>query len=318
MEIKYGRKRSGIKRQLKEKIEEWIDTIEDPKIKKLCEQDTIVTGGSIASMLMGDIVNDYDVYFRTKSTAAAVARYYVKKFNEKFLITKGIDYKPEVRTDTMKNVLGQEEERVYIWMQSAGVAREDQDEYNYFEDMEENAATDFVKDQLSMQKEDEKENGKKEPYRPVFISQNAITLSNDMQIIIRFFGEPDEIHRNYDFEHACCYYDYRDNNLHTTTEALEAMMSRTLIYRGSLYPIASIFRMKKFLERGWRITAGQQLKIMWQISEIDMKDLDTLREQLTGVDMAYMYELIEALSTVKDTSKIDSAYVSAIIDKIFE
>jgi len=90
-----------------------------------------------------------------------------------------------------------------------------------------------------------------------------------------------------------------------------------LIYKGSLYPIASIFRMKKFLERGWRITAGEQLKIMWQISELNLKNRYILREQLTGVDMAYMWQLIEALKNV-ESDKINSTYVAEIIDRIFD
>ena len=95
------------------------------------------------------------------------------------------------------------------------------------------------------------------------------------------------------------------------------MLSRELKYKGSLYPIASIFRTKKFIERGWRITAGQMLKIMWQISEIDLRKRDVLREQLTGVDQAYMSQLIGALQDV-DEEKINATYVGAIIDRIFQ
>jgi len=87
-------------------------------------------------------------------------------------------------------------------------------------------------------------------------------------------------------------------------------------YEGSLYPIASMFRMKKFLNRGWRINAGQMLKIMWQISELDLTDRETLYEQLQGVDFAYMYQLSEALASV-DVEKINSTYVAAVIDRIF-
>jgi len=114
-----------------------------------------------------------------------------------------------------------------------------------------------------------------------------------------------------------CYWDHKEAILELPAKALECLLSRTLIYRGSLYPVASIFRMKKFIERGWRITAGQQLKIMWQISELDLKDFDVMREQLTGVDLAYMYQLIESLKNV-DPEKINSAYIAAIIDKIFD
>jgi len=74
--------------------------------------------------------------------------------------------------------------------------------------------------------------------------------------------------------------------------------------------------MKKFLDRGWRISAGEMLKIMWQISELDLKDQDMLREQLTGVDMAYMHELIAALKDVS-ADKINSTYIAEIIDRIF-
>lgn len=312
MEIHYGRKRKGIKKELDTKINDWLLTIDDEALVKLIEKNVIITGGCIASMLLGEKVNDYDVYFRNKETAKAVAEYYSRKFNEKHIVkTNGAaSYEPEVREETITNIKGEEEERIIIFIKSAGVAAEEQDEYSYFETMSEDAAIEFVE---SM-KTDEAD---KEKYRVSFLSQNAITLTDSLQIVIRFFGEPNQIHDNYDFEHACCYYDYDEKELELPASALECLLSRTLIYRGSLYPVASIFRMKKFLERGWRITAGQQLKIMWQISEIDLSDYQIMREQLTGVDLAYMYQLIEALKSV-DTEKINSAYVSTIIDRIFD
>ena len=311
-DIKYGRKRKGIKKELDSVINEWLLTIDDESLVKMIEKNVIVTGGSIASMLLGEPVNDYDIYFRNKETVKAVAGYYTKKFNEQHTLktNNALPYTPEVREETITNIKGQEEERVIIFIKSAGVASEEQEEYSYFETMSEDAAIEFVESMA----EKESDNNQ---YRVTFLSQNAISLTNKIQIIIRFYGEPDKIHDNYDFQHACCYYDYDDKNLHLDPDAMECLLSRTLVYRGSLYPIASIFRMKKFIERGWRITAGQQLKIMWQISEIDLRDYDILREQLTGVDLAYMYQLIEALKNI-DPEKIDSAYVSAIIDKIFD
>jgi hypothetical protein len=137
-----------------------------------------------------------------------------------------------------------------------------------------------------------------------------------MQLVIRFFGEPKEIHDNYDFQHAMGYYDSGSRELVLPAEALECLLSRTLIYRGSLYPICSIFRAKKFIERGWRISAGQLLKIMWQISELDLKDMNILKEQLTGVDAMYFYQLMQAVKEI-DPAKMDSTYIAAIIDRIF-
>lgn len=315
MEIKYGRKKNGIRIELKKKIEEWIKSIDDEDLRQVVAKNTIVTGGAIASMLLGERVNDYDVYLKTKDSTKALAEYYVKKFIElngdKF---NGMDvkYTPEVREETIKNIKGVEEERIVIYMKSAGVASESQEEYTYYELRDMDDATEFATQLAEEIKDDSKPR-----YRPIFLSQNAITLSDKMQIVIRFYGNPDEIHSNYDFQHAKCWYDYDKNHLHLDPEALECLLSRTLIYRGSLYPIASIFRMKKFIERGWRISAGQQLKIMWQISEMNLKDHDVIREAITGVDAAYLHQLVDALSKT-DVDKIDSAYVSTIIDKIFD
>ena len=316
MDIKYGLKVKSIKRELRRRLEDWVATIADPALQRLVKRDTIVTGGSIASMLMGDRINDVDVYFRNKATVVAVAKYYVEQFAKmhanKLAAKFTAGYTPEVKETQIANCKGVVEDRVIVYIKSAGVVAEDMDEYKYFEMYPAQDTEDFAESLIK-----EAADAAKPKYRPLFISQNSITLSQDIQIVVRFFGSPAEIHNNYDFEHAKCYYDWHEDELVTPESALLAMMSRTLIYNGSLYPICSIFRMKKFLERGWRITAGQQLKIMWQINELNLKDIQQLNEQLMGVDAAYMWQLLEALKKV-DPSKIDSTYIAAIIDRIFE
>lgn len=315
-EIKYGRKRNGIKRELDKFVEELAESITDPIAKSFVLRDTVITGGSICSMLLGEKVNDYDVYFKTQEATKYIADYYCKEFKrlnpDKLVNNRTAPFDPEVRVEEITNIKGEVEERVVIYIKSAGVVGEEMTEYKYFEAYDGSEAEAFA-EKLSKEIEDDSR-GK---YRPIFLSQNAITLSNKAQIVIRFYGNPAQIHNNYDFVHAMSYYDFCNRELVLHPEAMEAMLSRTLIYKGSLYPIASIFRAKKFIERGWRITAGQLLKIMWQISEIDMSNKDILREQLTGVDQAYMYQLIQALQGT-DPEKINSAYISTIIDRIFE
>lgn len=315
-DIHYGRKRSAIKRALNTKLEDWLDSITDESVRKTAAQHVIVTGGAIASMLIGDPINDYDLYFNTKESTIAVARYYVDVFNKAIRLEskKGVyEYEPYVKTETIPNIRGEEEERVTLYMKSAGIAGEDQDTYDYFETHPEelDSAMAFAESTIELASPE------RPHYRPVFLSQNAITLATQIQLIIRFYGDAAEIHKNFDFAHARCWYDYSMKDLQLPLDALEALLSRQLIYTGSLYPIASIFRMKKFIERGWRITAGQQLKIMWQISELDLQDMVVLRDQLTGVDMAYLHEVIDALKNVQAKS-IDSTYVAAIIDRIFD
>lgn len=311
--IRYGMKRKSIKKRLDAKLKSWLDSITDEDVKKLAQRDTIVTGGSIASMLLGEKVNDFDVYFKTKETVIAVANYYVKQFNAAKQISVGegvVEYAPYVKEITETNYKGVTEDRVVIHIKSAGVAGIDQETYQYFEMQPTEVQEEFMESLQAVTAEDDNK------YTPIFLSENAITLSGKMQIVIRFFGSPEEIHNNYDFAHAMNYYDYDADSLVLKLEALESLMSRTLIYRGSLYPICSMIRVRKFMNRGWRVSAGQLLKIAFQISELDLTDREILRQQLTGVDQAYFHQLLTALKDT-DPELINSAYVAEIIDRVF-
>jgi hypothetical protein len=93
-------------------------------------------------------------------------------------------------------------------------------------------------------------------------------------------------------------------------------MSKTLVYRGSLYPICSIFRSKKFIERGWKINAGQYLKMVMQIHDLDLQDYVVLEEQLTGVDMAYFSEVLGAVKK-QNPLELDQAYLVEVINRMF-
>ena len=300
---RYGRRRSGIRHELKQVIKHWLKSIDDKEVRKRAKKDVIVTGGCIASMLLGEKVNDFDLYFRTKKTAAVVAQYYVQKFNDANPPEKrdGIDYTPTVQAY---------DDRVKIHMQSAGIVGEDQKSYEYLE-FQPDAAQEFM---ATLLQEKKKSRGK---YRPVCMTDNAISLSNDIQIVVRFFGEPDEIHKNYDFVHCTCSWDHDNEVLSLPAPALESLLSRTLVYQGSLYPVASIFRLRKFLYRGWRINAGNMLKIMTQISALNLCNLDILQEQLIGVDMAYMHEILVAIKDA-NPEKIDSTYINQLVDQIFD
>ena len=77
----HGLKSKTIKSVLRNKINEWLESIEDEDLRKVCRSEAIVTGGCIASMLLGEEVNDFYIYFRTKGTVERVAKYYVDKFN---------------------------------------------------------------------------------------------------------------------------------------------------------------------------------------------------------------------------------------------
>ena len=299
-------KAKTIKAVLTKKHKDFIATIEDEEVRKLVDKNSIITGGSIVSMLLGEDVNDFDYYFTDKATVSAVTNYYVKKFNE---LNPDKNPKPAV-VET--------EDRVRIRVQSAGIASEGQkSEYQYFETVDPSERTNFINEAMDVLNKEQEE---KQNYRPIFLSDNAITLSGKIQLVIRFYGEPEQIHDNYDFVHAMCYWRSENNHLDLPRNSLEAIITKELVYKGSRYPLASIIRTRKFIQRGWSINAGQFLKMCLQINELDLKDVEVLEDQLTGMDAAYF---VQVLSQIKkrmnedDNFKLTSAYLIEVIDRIF-
>lgn len=303
--MNHGFQTKTVRRVLRKKIEKWLESLPE-ELREAIKKDVIVTGGALASMLIGEEVNDYDLYFTTKESAARVAQYYVRRF---------LQFHPYCKITPVVQV---SETRVRIHIQSSGVAGEGGDQgYEYFEmNTSESAAGEFL-DEVEKPKEKPKD---KEPFRPRFLSENAISCSDKVQIVIRFFGSLEDIHRNYDFDHCKCGYHFATDTLHTPVEAMQSLMSRTLRYSGSLYPLCSLFRLRKFIDRGWHISAGEILKIGFQVSELDLTDVGVLREQLVGVDMAYFFELLRVIEDEKENrlgKSIDSTYIANIIDRVF-
>src|SRR3546814_15737887 len=76
-------KAKTIKAILAKKFNSFASSIEDEVVRKLVEKNTIITRGCIASMLLGEKINDFDLYLTDHATTKAVAEYYVKRFDVK-------------------------------------------------------------------------------------------------------------------------------------------------------------------------------------------------------------------------------------------
>ena len=290
----------NIKKALNAKIENWLKNIEDDEIKKLIRDNAIITGGAIVSMLTGEEVHDYDVYFKTMEACDKIARYYAIKFNSTHS-TKHVD-------------ILNKDGRITCFIKSSGIAAEEGASPK--EEEESNGITDETEPCVEADALD----AEKPKYRPVFFSTNAISLSDKIQLVIRFYGEPDEIHKNYDFVHCTCCFSFYDDKLVLPQRALEAIINKELFYVGSKYPVCSIIRTRKFLARGWTINAGQYLKMCLQVSELNLKDMDVFKDQLAGVDSAYFEEAVVRIQEqmVKNPEfVIDNTYLFEVINRIF-
>lgn len=271
-----------VKRILNEKIEDWLSSIEDEELRKLLRKNVIVSGGFFTSMMANEPYNDVDVYFKTAEAVEACLLHY----------TKLGSFALQVCRVPFKNIEGETEIRYFV----------QNGDSNSIVDMAESQVRASV---WKFKKE-------KAKYSLRVITCNAVNLSGKVQLITRFYGQPEEIHRNYDFDHAKCWYDHELGKLVMPASAMSAMLQKRLVYTGSLYPLCSLMRTRKFLRRGWTIDIFNMLRILTDIKKLDFNDMRLMRDQLLGVDVAYVEA---ALAT--DGANDWSAFMTAL-GKIFE
>lgn len=322
----------NIKKHLNAKLNDWLANVEDENVKKVLKENVIITGGALVSLLTGEKVHDYDVYLRTNEACKTVAEYYIKQWNKAHPDDRQASLKvtpPEtIQVPTYEN--GERKvdehgnpmnhsvvtpERIKVFIQSEGVAEEVTDESK-----ESQLPPDFELTDEEKALAEEGQEGDKPKYRPVFLSSNAITLSDKIQIVTRFYGDVEVIHKNYDFAHCTCSWTSWNNEVQLPEKALECIINKELYYVGSKYPLCSIIRTRKYLERGHHINAGQYVKMAFQLNELNLYDLETLEDQLTGVDSGYFLMMIEALRKKADETgeaKVDKSYVFELINRMF-
>jgi hypothetical protein len=324
-------KTKTIKTVLRKKFDEFAKSITDEKVRSLVLKNSIITGGSIASMLLREKVNDYDIYFKNRETVLAVCEYYIKEFSKKnsyhmFEILDGTNIEDDIKEKEYAHKKGITPGRIKIRIKSAGVAAEDDFDFDEQPEMDDSNVVGVnidanvinITSPVNPKQDDDDGEETYQKYRPVYISANAITLSDKIQLIIRFFGDADEIHSNYDFAHCTCYWESDTGKLTLPNEALECLLTKELRYKGSQYPLASIIRTKKFINRGFTINAGQYLKMAMQLNDMDLRNVYVLEDQLIGVDALYFAQLLSAIPDDKKIdNRIDASYLITMIDRFF-
>ena len=112
----------------------------------------------------------------------------------------------------------------------------------------------------------------------------------------------------------------KDGKLRLNPDSMEAILAKELRYVGSLYPLASFFRLRKFLTRGWTISAGDIFKMAFQLNALDLKNPKIMYDQLIGVDIHYFNAMIDRIQADLASGKITEVnqnYLSNLVDEIF-
>lgn len=303
--------------QLCKVFDDFVSSIDDSNVQEIIRKGTVITGGALVSLVQGEKPHDYDLYFKDFKTCYEVANYFVNKFNKGKCRKKAdLKIKLEDKWISIEEALNnlEKEPRIKVFIRSSGLAESEDIE------TEETPFDDEMQTNIEPSTDIDKELEEKPKYLPKFLTSNAISLSGKIQLVIRFYGEPDKLHENYDFVHCTNYWTSWDRKVVLKLQALESIINKELIYVGSKYPLCSIIRTRKFINRGWTINAGQYLKMCMQLNELDLKDVRVLEDQLVGVDSTYFSMLINALQKKKEEDpsfEVNNSYVATIVDKIF-
>lgn len=141
-----------------------------------------------------------------------------------------------------------------------------------------------------------------------FQSKQAILFDNDVQIITRFIGQPEDLFNTFDFEHCKCYWQVdpiheNAGSVHFLGESMEAIFKKELRFKGNSRYIFSAFkRHEKFLSRGWKTSTKTRFALILAASKVDWKDPNVLSDQLYGY---YGDNREEVAGLVKDILGID-------------
>jgi len=238
-----------IKKTVESKMESWLSSIEDEALRKKVKNNLLVTGGCIASMFLNEDINDFDVYIKDRKVLLELVKYYTNPFAGVTILD------------------GKEKEKLVAALEKDYEGHPDFDSIDKINSARAVCLRNLKPDQIKLYMEDARSGLKVNEdvpqeqlnYHVQFFSPNAISLSNKVQIVIRFHGTSEEIHKTFDFIHATNYFTF-DEGLVTNIEALTSLLTKQLKYQGSLYPLTSIIRAKKFIKRGFNINAGEYLK----------------------------------------------------------
>lgn len=95
-----------------------------------------------------------------------------------------------------------------------------------------------------------------EKYRDVVVNQNglcitenAITLKNDIQIITKHYGYPADVRKTFDFVHCMPYFDSRDQKLYISKHQYDLCVNKKLEINS--IEAFTKYREQKFLNKGW-------------------------------------------------------------------
>lgn len=140
------------------------------------------------------------------------------------------------------------------------------------------------------------------------ISPNAISYRTEgatYQIITKesFIGNPNTVIDNFDYTICMGAYDIRKDNFVLHKNFLLDLSKRMLCFNENApYPLCSLFRLRKFMKRGFSISGSEIIKLGLSVNNLKITNYKELREHLLGIDTLFLKDLTDTLLEKKETA----------------
>lgn len=109
-------------------------------------------------------------------------------------------------------------------------------------------------------------------------------------------GSPEEVLSKFDF--TCCMgaYCFKIGEFVLHKDFLLHLSQRKLAYNiNSKFPIASMYRIKKYLKKNFSISGIELIKLSLKINSLNLQTYQNLKEQLMGIDTLFLKPLTDKL-----------------------
>jgi hypothetical protein len=138
----------------------------------------------------------------------------------------------------------------------------------------------------------------------------------DYQLIKKIYGSESNVIKQFDFSVCTCAYDPRKSEFYLHDKFFENLSTRTLVFDiNAKYPISSLYRVKKYLQKGYQLPAVELIKIALSINNLNMSSYKDLRDQLEGIDTLFLKSVTDAFLDKEDDG-YDFANAIEFIEKV--
>jgi hypothetical protein len=173
----------------------------------------------------------------------------------------------------------------------------------YLKDKE---SVDIIKTYFTENKNSYNKDRKK--YKCNLITDNAINLSDKIQIITKWYGEPKEVVNNFDWAHIKSFYDIKEGKLTLCDNVYQLIVEKELKYTGSKYPLSSLFRLNKYIAKGWTISNFDLLKIIMDTIKVLTKKNNISKVEAVKASEEEEFNAFDTIeesqTTIKEENKI--------------